>query len=272
MSLVNTNWLLENLDNVKIIDSSWHLPNQNRNAKKEYFNEHILNSIFFDIDKNSDQETDLPHMLPSTIRWENIVSNLGISNKDTIIIYDNSDLISSCRCWYTFLYFGHDPSLVSVLNGGLKKWKQEGKLTVNSVTEINKSIYKAKENKEMVKSKIEIDRNINLKNFKVVDARSLERFEGKAPEPRSNLRSGSIEGSTCIPFNQLINKSNNTFKNIKDLNQIFKKTLNTQDNNIVFSCGSGVTASVLALAYSLINTKYTPTIYDGSWSEYGLIK
>ena len=148
MSLVNTDWLLENLDNVKIIDSSWHLPNQNRNAKKEYSNEHILNSIFFDIDKNSDQETDLPHMLPSTIRWENIVSNLGISNEDTIIIYDNSDLISSCRCWYTFLYFGHDPSLVSVLNGGLKKWKQEEKPTVNSLTEINRSIYKARENKE----------------------------------------------------------------------------------------------------------------------------
>ena len=95
MSLVNTNWLLENLDNVKIIDSSWHLPNQNRNAKKEYSNEHILNSIFFDIDKNSDQETDLPHIIPSTIRWENIVSNLGISNEDTIIIYDNSDLVLS---------------------------------------------------------------------------------------------------------------------------------------------------------------------------------
>ena len=211
MSLVDTDWLLENLYKVKVIDSSWQLPNQNRNAQKEHSNEHIQNSIFFDIDKNSDQETDLPHMLPSTIRWENIVSNLGISNKDTIIIYDNSDLISSCRCWYTFLYFGHDPSLVSVLNGGLKKWKQEGKPIVNSDTEINQSIYKAKENKEMVKSKIEIDRNINLKNFKEVDARSLERFEGKAPEPRSNLRSGSIEGSACIPFNQLINKSNNTF-------------------------------------------------------------
>ena len=122
MSLVSTNWLIENLNNVKIIDSSWHLPNQNRNAKEEYFNEHILNSIFFDIDKNSDPKTDLPHMLPKTMEWEHIVSNLGISNKDKIIIYDNSDLISSCRCWYTFVFFGHDPNFVSVLNGGLIKW------------------------------------------------------------------------------------------------------------------------------------------------------
>ena len=97
-------------------------------------------------------------------------------------------------------------------------------------------------------------------------------FKGEVPEPRSNVRSGSIEGSCCLPFNQLINKGNNTFKSIHDLDQIFNKIINTQDNNIVFSCGSGVTASVLALAYSLINTKYMPTIYDGSWSEYGLIK
>tara|TARA_B100000073_G_scaffold344919_1_gene352802 strand:+ start:840 stop:1658 length:819 start_codon:yes stop_codon:yes gene_type:complete len=272
MSLVSTNWLLSNLDNVKIIDSSWHLPNQNRNAYKEYSKEHIVNSIFFDIDKNSDQETDLPHMLPTFQKWEDIVSNLGISNKDKIIVYDNSDLISACRCWYTFIYFGHDPSLISVLNGGLKKWKIEKKTVVNDLPVINKSEYRAKENKEMVKSKVQIDENINLKRFKVIDARSIGRFEGKIAEPRSNVRSGSIEGSSCLPFNQLINKDDNTFKSIDDLNDIFGKIVDINDNNIVFSCGSGVTASVLALAYSLINNKYIPTIYDGSWSEYGLIK
>ena len=271
MSLVTTDWLYENLNNVKIIDSTWHLPNQRRDAYDEYSKEHIKNSVFFDIDKNSDQETNLPHMLPKIKDWENAVSNLGIDQKDKIIVYDNSDLLSSCRCWYTFIYFGHDPSMISVLNGGLKKWKLEGKPTVNFETVINKSKYKAAENKKMVKSKSEIVQNISLKNFKVIDARSLERFNGKVPEPRSNVRSGCIEGSSCLPYNQLINKDNNTFKSINDLNQIFSKTINTRDNNIVFSCGSGVTASVLALAYSLINTKYKPTIYDGSWSEYGLI-
>ena len=272
MSLVTTDWLLENLNDVKIIDSSWHLPNQNRNAFLEYSNEHIKNAIFFDIDKFSDQDTELPHMLPKVTIWENIVSNLGISNQDKIVVYDNSDLISSCRCWYTFIFFGHDPSLVSVLNGGLKKWKQEAKPVVKSETFISKSIYKAKENKEMVKSKNEIDKNISLKNFRVVDARSLERFQGKAPEPRTNVRGGSIEGSSCLPFNELINKKDNTFKTVENLDLIFKKILNTDDNDVVFTCGSGITASVLALAYSLINTKYMPTIYDGSWSEYGLIK
>ena len=211
-------------------------------------------------------------MLPSVKMWEDIVSNLGISNKDKIIIYDNSDLISSCRCWYTFRYFGHNPSLVSVLDGGLKKWKQEGKPTVNFETDFNKTSYKAIENKKMVKSKIEIDKNIKLKDFKIVDARSYDRFKGMVPELRPNLKSGSIEGSSCLPFTQIVNKHNNTFKNNVELNQIFNEVINTQDNNIVFSCGSGVTASVLALAYSLINNKYPPAIYDGSWSEYGLIK
>ena len=272
MSLVSTDWLFNNLNNVKIIDSSWHLPNQNRNAHKEYSDEHILNSIFFDIDKNSDQETDLPHMLPKLKEWEKIVSNLGISNKDKIVVYDNSDLISSCRCWYTFIYYGHNPSLISVLDGGLKKWRLEEKPLVKTVNVTSKTNYTAKENKDMVKSKIEIDKNISLKKFKVIDARSLERFEGKIAEPRLNVRSGSIEGSSCLPFIELINKKNNTFKSRSDMNSIFEKIIDTQHNNVVFSCGSGVTASVLALAYSLINNKYIPTIYDGSWSEYGLIK
>ena len=272
MSLVNTDWLYNNLNKVKILDSSWHLPTQNRNALKEYSNEHILNSIFFDIDKYSDKETDLPHMLPKIEEWEEIVSNLGISNKDKIIVYDNSDLISSCRCWYTFIYFGHDPSLISVLNGGLKKWKKEGKPVVNDITKISKKYYSAKENKGMVKSKIEIDENISSRKFKVIDARSKERFEGKVPEPRSNVKSGSIKHSSCLPFGKLINKNDNTFMQKNELTLSFKEIIDTKDNNVVFSCGSGVTASVLALAYSLINNKYTPTIYDGSWSEYGLIK
>jgi len=269
MSLVSTDWLFNNLNNVKIIDSSWHLPNQNRNPFKEYSNEHILNSIFFDIDKYSDQKTDLPHMLPKIEEWEKIVSNLGISNRDKIIVYDNSDLISSCRCWYTFLYFGHDSSLISVLNGGLKKWKQEGKPVVNTVTEISRTHYFAKENKEMVKSKIEIDENISLKKFKVIDARSKERFEGKEPEPRNDVKSGSIPNSFCLPFKELINE-NHTFKDKREIKKKFNNIFGPKlPKHVVFSCGSGITATVLALAYSLINNKYVPIIYDGSWAEYG---
>jgi thiosulfate/3-mercaptopyruvate sulfurtransferase len=268
MSLVDTNWLEKNIDNVKIIDCSWHMPQTNRGGLKEYQKMHIKNAIFFDLDKNSKIDTDLPHMLTDKTSWQRIVSSTGIRNEDQIIIYDNSDVISSCRCWYNFIYFGHNPSLVHVLDGGLKKWINEKKPTVNNLTIIINSNYIVNEKKELVKNKKQINENININKFKVIDARSIERFEGKVPEPRKGLRSGSIENSFCLPFMDLINEDHSFIDKEKILEK-FKLTKCKLDKNIVFTCGSGVTASVLALAYSLIDTKYMPIIYDGSWSEYG---
>jgi thiosulfate/3-mercaptopyruvate sulfurtransferase len=180
-------------------------------------------------------------------------------------------VISSCRCWFNFIYFGHDPKLVHVLNGGLKKWINENKKTTNDISNIQISKYKSFEKKELIKNKKLIDQNIDEQKFKVIDARSKERFEGKIPEPRKGLRSGSIKNSFCIPFDYCLNEDK-TFKSNEDLKIIFKTCLdNINEKNIVFSCGSGVTACVLALAYSLINDKYHPSIYDGSWAEYGII-
>jgi len=269
MSLVNTEWLEAKIDKVKIIDSSWHLPQANRDGHSEYKKEHIKNSIFFDIEKYSKKNIELPHMLVNKNDWEMIVSNMGIKNNDEIVIYDNSDVLSACRCWYNFIYFGHNPKLVHVLNGGLQKWKHEKKDITQNVELIKKTNYFCEENKNLVKNLKQVKKNVISENFKIVDARSRERFEGNAKEPRKGLRSGSIPNSICLPFRELINE-NNTFKNNYDIRQIFKEKIkDVEDSNIVFSCGSGVTACVLALAYSLINVKYMPTIYDGSWAEYG---
>ena len=270
MSLVTTNWLENNLKKVKIIDCSWHMPNVNRNSYEEYIEEHIPEAIFFDLDKNSKINTDLPHMLPDSVYWENIIGSLGISNNDRIIIYDNSDVISSCRCWYNFIYFGHNPKLVSVLDGGLKKWLKEKKIVTNNKTKLLRSIYKSKENKNLVKNKNQIDTNINKKEFVVIDARGKERFEGKVAEPRKNVRSGSIPNSICLPYKEIIN-DNNTFKHTAEISKKFDEIIESGNDNRVFSCGSGITACVLALAYSLVNNKYSPKIYDGSWAEYGKI-
>ncbi len=271
MSLVETDWLHKNIDQVKIIDCSWHMPQTNRNGFEEYKKQHIPNSIFFDLDKNSKKNTDLPHMIVEIDEWEKIISKMGISQNDKIVIYDNSDVISSCRCWFNFIYFGHDPNLVHVLNGGLKKWIDEKRDISDKVTNEGLSIYKALEKKDLVKNKECIDKNISDQNFNVIDARSKERFDGKIPEPRKGLRSGNIKNSYCIPFNQCLNK-NNTFKSKEELKNLFNSCIeNLDQKNIVFTCGSGVTACVLALAYSLINDKYQPCIYDGSWAEYGLI-
>ena len=271
MFLVETDWLEKNLNNVKIIDCSWHMPQADRDGYEEYKKNHIPKSIFFDLDKNSKKETDLPHMLVSFDKWEKIVSEMGIDNNDQIIIYDNSDVMSACRCWYNFIYFGHKPELIKVLNGGLKKWINENKVTDNVIPKVGKTKYRANELTNLVKNKKEIDENIIEKQFDVFDARSIERFRGEVKEPREGLRSGNIKNSNCIPFNILINKDK-TFKSKKEIVEIFSKNLkDISSNNVVFSCGSGVTACVLALAYSLINDKYLPKIYDGSWAEYGKI-
>ena len=211
-------------------------------------------------------------MLSTSNDWEKIVAKMGILKDDKIVIYDNSDVLSACRCWYNFIYFGHNDKLVQVLNGGLKKWKSENKPTTNIISKVNPTKYIASNKENLVKNIKQINENINSEKFKVIDARSKERFEGKAKEPRKGLRSGSIPKSMCIPFRNLVN-DDNTFKNENEILNIFKNTLGEEiTTNIVFSCGSGVTASVLALAYSLINNKYMPTIYDGSWAEYGKIK
>ena len=269
MSLVSTSWLEKNLNKVKILDATWHMPNTKRNALEEYTNEHIRNSIFFDIDRFSKKNTDIPHMLPVEEEWAEIVANLGISNQDRIIIYDNSDVISSCRCWYTFIFFGHKPNLISVLDGGFQKWKKENRKFTSKKTNIKKNTYIANKLDKLVKSKDEIEDNIIKKKFKVVDARSKNRFLGLEKEPRPGLRSGSIQNSYCLPFNEIINKDDKTFLEKKIIKEKFAKLGIIEENNVVFSCGSGITAAVLSLAYSLINDKYLPTVYDGSWAEYG---
>ena len=271
MPLVETEWLEKNLTNVKIIDCSWHMPHTKRNGFDEYKVNHIPKAIFFDLDFNSKKNIKLPHMLVDMNDWEEIVSKMGIKKNDEIIIYDNSDVLSACRCWFNFIYFGHNPKLVHVLNGGLKKWIIEKRQVTTDLSNVKVSDYKCHEKKELVKNKSLIDQNIDNQKFKVIDARSKERFEGKVPEPRKGLRSGNIKNSLCLPFNECLN-DNKTFKNKEELQNIFKSCIeNINEKNIVFSCGSGVTACVLALAYSLINDKYHPCIYDGSWAEYGII-
>ena len=269
MTLVSTEWLNSNLNKVKIIDASWHLV-KNRNAIEEYNEAHIENAIFFDLDKNSNQRKDLSHghFLPSISDHEKSISEMGILNTDRIIIYCYSDLISSCRAWFQFLYFGHDPKLVSVLNGGMKKWKLEDRKVTSLKNKIIPSKYKARENNNMIKVKSQIEENIKKKEFTVLDARSENRFLGLEPEPRSGIKSGSIEGSKSLPLSELVNTKDNTFLDKKKLKDIFNlKGINT--NKIVMSCGSSVSASSLALAYSIINDDYIAKIYVGSWTEYG---
>ena len=266
--LVSTKWLEENIDKVRILDASWHLPNSNRDAKEEFDSNHIRDAIFFDIDKFSNQNSNLPHMLPNKNEWEIIVSSLGINNNDHIIVYDNSDVFSACRVWYSFIYFGHSPNLISVLDGNFKKWLSEKKPVSKKIMKITKTNYKANEDTSLVVNKMQIENNILSKKFQLIDARGEKRFLGKMPEPRKELRSGHIKGSKNLPFQLLVNEDR-TFKKKEELISIFKRKEISIDKDMAFTCGSGVTACILGLANSIISGK-KPIIYDGSWSEYGL--
>ena len=269
MSLVSSDWLEKNFNNVKIIDCSWHMPGVNRNPHDEYLNEHIPGAIFFDLDKNSEQNTELPHMLPTKEKWEEIISSLGISNENRIIIYDNSDVISSCRGWYNFIYFGHDKKLVSILDGGLKKWKLEDRPLTKKTVNYLETNYKASIKNNLIINLNQVEKNIEKKEFCLVDARGEKRFNGLIDEPRKNLRKGNVKGSKNLPFLKIINPENNTFKKKEEIEKIFLNHDINLNEKLAFSCGSGITACVLGLASAVVSNKL-PVIYDGSWAEYGL--
>ena len=197
------------------------------------------------------------------------VSKCGINNNDHIIIYDNSDVFSSCRVWYNFLYFNHDPNLVSVLDGGFKKWSSEKKQLDENIIKLSVTNYVANENSNMVINKDDINKNIDRKEFQLIDARGKQRFLGLQPEPRKELRSGNIKGSINLPYTELINSKDRTLKKKEELIQIFSKNKISTEKDMAFTCGSGVTACILGLANSIISGK-KPKVYDGSWAEYGL--
>ena len=277
MNLVKTDWLESNIDKVKIFDASWHMLSTKRNAKKEYDEKHIKGAMFWDVDEHSNKDSPFPHMMSNSDYWMRMLWSFGIQNDDRIIVYDHSDVYSSCRLWFALKYFGHQK--VSVLDGGMKKWLKENRTTSNEVNEdlgkfssidkLNpKSRYKVNENAGWIKDKKEIDENIKTLFFQTVDARSRERFEGKVNEPRPGLKRGCIPGSKNIPFKDCINHEANTFKTKTELAKIFIQNHVNPSKPIVFTCGSGVTACVLGMAYSIISGK-NAVIYDGSWSEYG---
>ena len=276
MSLVSTKFLDENLNKVKIFDASWHISSK-RDAKKEYEEKHIKGAMFWDIDEHSDKDSPYPHMMSNSDYWTRMLWSFGIQNEDFIIVYDYSDIYSACRLWFALKYFGHKK--VSVLDGGMKKWLKENRPTskevgkdlgkFSSIDKLNpKNKYKVSENTEWIKNKKQIDENIKTPSFQTVDARSRERFEGKVDELRPGLKRGCIPGSKNIPFQDCINSKTNTFKTKSELIKIFNENNIDRFKPIVFSCGSGVTACVLSMAYSLISDKNV-MIYDGSWSEYG---
>ena len=268
-NIVSTDWLEQHLEapDIRVIDSSWYFPHEKRNAQQEFVECHIPGASFFDIDEIKDNESDLPHMLPPSQMFNSKVRKLGIGDGHRVVIYDGLGMRSAARLWWMFKVFGY--SDVVVLDGGFPKWVKENRSITADLTEKETRHLTIYEDKSIVADRDDVLRATKLNHCSIIDARSEGRFLGKEPEPRSGLRSGSIENSINVPYETLLNKDF-TFKKKQEILDIFSQKGLVFNNYIITTCGSGVTAAVLYLALDEIGCSKI-SLYDGSWAEWGKI-
>jgi thiosulfate/3-mercaptopyruvate sulfurtransferase len=264
--LVSTEWLAERLRdaNVSVVDASYFLPTQKRDAHAEYRAGHIPGAVFFDIEAVSDHSTELPHMLPGTTQFGEVVGALGIGDGDTVVVYDSTGLFSAPRVWWTFRIMG--AKQVYILDGGLPKWKAEGRQLDTGDSKRTPKKFNAEMNVGAVAMLDDMRLAQAGDDTQIVDARSAERFAGKAPEPRPGLRSGHIPRSFNVPYDRLL--ENGRLASRERVTAAFTSAGVDLDKPIITSCGSGVTAAILTFALESIG-KEPKGLYDGSWAEWG---
>lgn len=268
-SLVGTAWLAERLSSpdIRVVDATYYLPVQGKNARAEYEARHIPGAVFFDLDEIADTENPLPHMLPSPEKFSARVRKLGLGDGNKIVVYDAHGMMSAARVWWTFEVFGHQD--VAVLDGGLPKWIAEGRPVEDMPPQPRERHFTARFNNLMVRDKAQVRANIASRREQLVDARSAGRFSGAEPEPWPGRRSGHIPGSLNLPYTDLLDPATKTFLPADAVRVRFRETGVDLAKPVICSCGSGVTAAVLAFALHLIG-HCDVAVYDGSWAEWGL--
>jgi thiosulfate/3-mercaptopyruvate sulfurtransferase len=265
--LVSTEWLAGALGapDLMVFDATKYLPNEPFDGLTKYREAHIPGARFFDIDVVADPDTTLPHMAPTAGRFARLMGELGISNTTRVIFYDQKGLQSSARGWWLMKLFGHEKT--AVLDGGLPKWLAEGRATESGDAKAAApTSYTPDFRADLVKGIGDVKRIIASGSALILDARAKGRFDGTAPEPRPGLPSGHMPGAKSVPFNELLN-ADFTMKDAATLRARFAAAGADGAKPIVTSCGTGVTACILALGLKQAGLG-DAAIYDGSWTEW----
>jgi thiosulfate/3-mercaptopyruvate sulfurtransferase len=263
---VSTAWLADNLErpDVAVIDGTFLLPSDNRDARAEYLAAHIPGAVFFDIDEIADHSTDLPHMLPQPEAFASAMEKLGLGDGMRFVVYDSANLQGGARVWWTLRVFGAKD--VRLLAGGLPRWRAEGRPLEQGIVQRPSSRFTVSFDKAAVASATAVKQASDTNSAQIIDARTAARFAGNAPEPRPGLRSGHIPGSLNVPWREVV--ASGEIKPRAEVETLFAQAGLDLSRPVITTCGSGVTAAILLLALACAG-KHDVALYDGSWAEWG---
>jgi thiosulfate/3-mercaptopyruvate sulfurtransferase len=265
--LVSTDWLATRLGDpdIAILDATWFMPDALRDAGAEYADAHIPGAVFFDIDKVCDLASDLPHMLASPADFAVAARRLGVNRGSSVVVYDTHGLFSAPRVWWNFRAMGHERT--AVLDGGVAKWRAEGRPLESGWPAPVRGDFRARPDASLVRHLDGFRDAVATASVQILDARPAGRFTGAAPEPRAGLRSGHMPGALSLPWSDLV-RADGTLLSPDALRVAFEGAGIDLRAPIVTSCGSGISASLLALALARVG-RGDVAVYDGSWSEWG---